>query len=233
MSGSIISTTVFAIFNYMIEDKASKIYSTEFIENYDDFSLMKDIKNTGIVGVLDSFPMESKKENYELFLKIKSDFLSSQDIVMVYNHGFSIIDSDFLTNRLGKKARFGKKMTSKFVVLNPHSEILMELYNKKNNHEQGHYQKKLKKLNEVIQRYIQKYPKHDIKLFFNNDFNDVSILLMDNYVIFSGFYQNLNLGSTPHYVFKKGSKEYMNIKKDIDVLIEKCAVQKEGEIYES
>ncbi|WP_196607392.1 hypothetical protein [Pectinatus frisingensis] len=173
------------------------------------FPINKKCEHYGLVDIEKNFPLNDED--------IKTEFIHSKKFYLVMNDGKGFISSNnaLFTERLSQKTH-----ETNIILLNPDNIELMTLLSKRNHHDEPYYANKIKG---VISYHIDMWLSKDykVKLYLNDVYNTMSILLLDEFAIISLYREATGIGEVPHLVFKKGGTEYEKICNDVMELCDK------------
>lgn len=177
------------------------------------FSCIKYCTDYGLEGIYSNFPL-----NNEI---IKNDFINTKNLYIVMNDAKAFISSNITLIEQRVKA---VDCTTTFILQDYQQQDIMNALTRKNGHKNGYYENKIK---EVIEYHLKqlitiKDSNHNINLYLNNNYNTLSIILTDEYAIISIYRIALGKTEVPHFLFKKNGKEYINIKNDIEKILERA-----------
>jgi hypothetical protein len=181
-------------------------------ENIKSNEILESANEYGLYGVYKDFPLNIKE--------IEEDFVKSKNVYINMNDGKNFISSN---SNIIKKRLSQKKLTTTFIICDYNNNEIMKLLDNKNSHKPGYYKDKIKELirYQFQTNYVKlcKDKEHNLLLRLNKSYNMLSIILTDNYALYSIYrVSKMRKTTVPHFVFRKGSKEFEEIKNDIDEL---------------
>ncbi|WP_196590508.1 hypothetical protein [Pectinatus frisingensis] len=198
----LVSAPLSIILSIQSDNSISRIFDNVFPIN-------KKCAQYGLVDIREHFPLNDKE--------IKTEFIHSKKFYLVMNDGKSFIS--------GNNALFNERLSQELhetnvILLNYNNTALMTLLSKRNHHEESYYPAKIK---EVISYHIDEWLRKDykVKLYLNDDYNTMSILLLDGFAIISLYREAAGIDEVPHLVFKKEGTEYDKIYNDVMKLCKK------------
>jgi len=184
-----------------------------------NFSVLKDCQEYGLIGIYKEIPFENDI--------IKNEIINSKELHIVMNDGKRFICDNI--QLLEERIRI-KNHTTTFIIENFKQEDIMDALTRKNGHsEDPDYYKK--KIESVIKYHIKSLKskcnnEHSFHLYLNPNYNTLSIILTDNYAIFSIYRVAPGKTKIPHFIFKRGGNEYEYIKNDVESIKNKSSCYK-------
>lgn len=197
---SAITTGVFSIFSASIEKQnmEEKVYSA--------FPVIKKCNEYGMINITSSFPFDN--------VEIRKDFIDSKEVYVLMNDGKNFISDNI--DMIRERFQQNEKETN-IILLDYEQNDTMDVLTRKNGHEStpDYYRIKIK---EVIDYHLKKAEKgnaHILNVFLNSNYNNLAIIVTDNYAMISLFRVSSGKDIVPHMIFGKNGTEYQKIRKDV------------------
>ncbi|MBY8059295.1 hypothetical protein KW465_06715 [Vibrio fluvialis] len=208
ISISIITAAFFTIVINVFQKNYFEEKLSEVLEHHVPF--MNRLNKVGITSFERSFPLQS--DDYE------ASFIESDTVTLVFNDGKRFYQNNITLFR----KRFAKKgKTTRFIFMDPNAEDSIAVLTRKNGHKGSYYSDKIKQFIEALKEETSK-EEHNVEIYVHDLFTTMSVILTDQYAMFSLYRIAPGQEAVPHITVQKNSSdlcEYEKISKDVDKLV--------------
>ncbi|MFB1070940.1 hypothetical protein ACEUKD_08745 [Vibrio diabolicus] len=209
VSISLITAAFFTIVINFFQRNHFEEKLSDVLEHHVPF--MNRLNKVGITSFERSFPLQS--DEYE------TSFIESNTITLVFNDGKRFYQNNITLFRK-RFSQSGK--TTRFVFMDPKASDSIAVLTRKNGHKGNYYSDKISQFIDYLKEE-SKAEDHNVEIYVHDLFTTMSVVLTDQYAMFSLYRIAPGQEAVPHITVQKNSFElceYDKIAKDVQKLVE-------------